>query len=150
MGRRRTPRGCRYWFSFVTFWGTYDVVLADPRRCPVIRGKFGLTDIDARLIYLEHSMPPERLILTFFHEATHAILSGPGDARLFARVIGCSAKEAEDREEEMIVLVTSRLADAFLRTRLVHFPELPEKLGGRRGTASTGARIRSGSRTRRR
>jgi hypothetical protein len=123
---RDMPAHTVWWFEWVSLWGTYDVVLADPKRCPAVSDAFGVADIQNRLIYLDWSLEIDRLTYTFFHEAIHTVLSTPGDTSLFAHIFGCKKKQADEWEEALIVHLTGRLEPALFANGFLKLPKLPK------------------------
>lgn len=123
----RPPKGCTYWFTLRTLWGPFRVYLVDTAIVPDMADKFALTLVDEGWIFLDERMPRSRLARALVHEAFHAVMSTPSEDRLLARILGCKLRRADKREEELVVHLSTKFADAFARSGLFKLPPLPKK-----------------------
>lgn len=122
----KLPPKARVWFVFETVWRDFAFVLTNGKACPFLRGKWGYTDLDAGIVYLEESAPEKTLISVAFHEMMHVIFGTPSDHVLLAGLLGCTEKNVDAREEGLIAHTAPRLADAFMRSGLLNFPPIPK------------------------
>lgn len=113
------------WFTLKTLWRSFDVTLSNETLTPDLANRFGLTDIDAGIIWLDAKLPRQALIATLIHEAMHAVMATPGESLLLARILGCSEEDADAREEDIVTHLAPKLADALLRSGLLRFPRQP-------------------------
>jgi hypothetical protein len=127
----RLPRGVRYWFTARTIGGDLDVVLANGKILRDLKDRVGITHADVGLIALDEDTPYVRLVVALMHEILHSCFSVPGERNLMARVLGCRADVACEREEEIVTLLAPILADCMLRSGLLRLPPLPRRVAAR-------------------
>ena len=119
------PAGARFWFTAVTCFGPYAVVLASVEVYPGFADKWAETDPNTHIIWIWDKTPPECLPTVVVHELSHASIAGPGEDWVLARVMGCTVDEADDREEAAVAYLTTRLGDTMFRSGLIQLPPLP-------------------------
>ena len=123
----RLPANVRHWFTVRTIGGDLDVILGSALSVKDLKGRYGVTDADVGIIALDESTPLVRLVVALLHELLHGALTAPGDCHLLARILGCTAAEADEREEEIVTHLAPRLADCLIRSGLLRLPPIPRR-----------------------
>lgn len=123
----RLPPNVRHWFTVRTVGGDLDVILGTANSVKDLKGRYGVTDADVGIIALDEGTPLVRLVVALLHELLHGALTAPGDSHLLARILGCSADDADEREEEIVTHLAPRLADCLIRSGLLRLPPIPRR-----------------------
>lgn len=121
------PASVRHWFTIRTIGGDLDVLLGSATSIKDLKGRYGVTDADVGIIALDENTPLVRLVVALLHELLHGGLTAPGDSHLLARILGCTAEEADEREEEIVTHLAPRLADCLIRSGLLRLPPIPRR-----------------------
>lgn len=116
-------KGVRTWRKFRAGADEWRICLVDESSFPEIRGKHGLTDLDARTVYLHRDAPPSILM----HELKHVAWFVANLSSLLQEKFGLTDEQWDELEEALVDSVSHQLHDILDRNRWLRFPKLPSK-----------------------
>lgn len=125
MAKQKRPPARVLWFSCVISGTTWRVFLVDVTQIPEMQDLEGWTKPWDTSIYLDRSLPPDKLHETLVHELLHAIHETSGINQAILDVLNLDHKTGDRFEELITRLLSPVLIDTLRRNGWLTLPRIP-------------------------